>query len=447
MDELNANLAQLAARWRIPGAAVAVVHGGRLVEAYAGRHSAAGRAVDHSSVFEIGSITKTFTATLVMQLVDEGLVSLDAPVQQVLPEFALADPDMAARVTVRHLLTHSPGFDGDDFTSTGDDEDSLRRYVARLSRAGSFTEPGTLFSYCNAGISVLGRIVEVVRGQSFDHALAVHLLEPLGLTTAYPDPAAAPPDLVVAGHREPDGAAVQAGAIVRGLAPSGAKLSMTARDLATFGMLHLCCAGGGVGSVLSAAGTAQMQMPQNVLVPDLGPKWGSCRGLGWDLYDIDGVRVAGHNGHTLGQVAALRVVPDRDLVVAVLTNGGASYRLIDALLARVLGGTGGLRVPSALEPPEAVVVDASPYVGTYGGQAVHWTVESGASGGIELVIHDVDDAGEPVGVGARTELRHLHDHTFVGADDDCGAYPVYTFLLDQSGRARFLHNGRAYPRR
>ncbi|MCR1783827.1 beta-lactamase family protein [Nocardioides carbamazepini] len=447
MEELSATLAQLTARWRVPGAAVAVVHRGRIIEAYAGRQSAAGRLVDAASVFEIGSITKSFTATLIMQLVDEGKVSLDAPVQHVLPEFALADPQLAARVTVRHLLTHAPGFDGDDFTHTGDDDESLRRYVARLALATSFAEPGTLFSYCNAGISVLGRIVEVLRGVPFDRALAAHLLEPLGLRDAYPDPAAAPADLVVTGHREPDGTAVQAGAIVRGLAPSGSKLTMTARDLATFGMLHL----GGVAdsdqSVLSPAGVAQMQAPQSVAVPFLGPKWGSSRGLGWDLYDVDGVCVVGHNGHTTGQVAALRVVPDRELVVAVLTNGGASYRLIDAVLAHVLGGLGGLRVPDPMELPQAIPVDASPYVGTYAGRAVRWTVEPGADGELGLSIHDVDGAGDPVGEGVRTALRKLRDHTFVGVDDDCGMYPVFTFLVDEAGRARFLHNSRAYPRR
>ena len=86
------------------------------------------------SVFQIGSITKVWTATVAMQLVDEGLLDLDAPVADVLPELRLADPDVAKRVTMRHLLTHTSGIDGDVFTDTGRGDDCLEKYVAQLAR-------------------------------------------------------------------------------------------------------------------------------------------------------------------------------------------------------------------------------------------------------------------------------------------------------------------------
>ena len=89
------------------------------------------------SVFQIGSITKVWTATVVMQLVDEGLLDLDAPVVEVLPELRLADPDVTKQVTMRHLLTHTSGIDGDVFTDTGRGDDCLEKYVdaARRRRA------------------------------------------------------------------------------------------------------------------------------------------------------------------------------------------------------------------------------------------------------------------------------------------------------------------------
>ena len=88
------------------------------------------------SVFQIGSITKVWTATVVMQLVDEGLLDLDTPVVEVLPELQLADPDVTKQVTMRHLLTHTSGIDGDVFTDTGRGDDCLEKYVALLGDVG-----------------------------------------------------------------------------------------------------------------------------------------------------------------------------------------------------------------------------------------------------------------------------------------------------------------------
>ena len=96
-----------------------------------------GVAATTDSVFQIGSITKVWTATVVMQLVDEGLLDLDAPVAEVLPELRLADPDVDQEVTIRHLLTHTSGIDGDVFTDTGRGDDCLEKYVGAARRRGA----------------------------------------------------------------------------------------------------------------------------------------------------------------------------------------------------------------------------------------------------------------------------------------------------------------------
>ena len=126
---------------------------------------------DTDSVFQIGSITKVWTATVVMQLVDEGLLDLDAPVVEVLPELRLADPDVTKQVTMRHLLTHTSGIDGDVFTDTGRGDDCLEKYVGLLGEAAQNHPLGATWSYCNSGFSLLGRVIEKLTGQTWDEAL------------------------------------------------------------------------------------------------------------------------------------------------------------------------------------------------------------------------------------------------------------------------------------
>ena len=114
------------------------------------------------SVFQIGSISKVWTATVVMQLVDEGLLALDTPVVEVLPELAAAPTRRSpSSVTVRHLLTHTSGIDGDVFTDTGRGDDCLEKYVDLLADAAQNHPLGATWSYCNSGFSVLGRIIEM----------------------------------------------------------------------------------------------------------------------------------------------------------------------------------------------------------------------------------------------------------------------------------------------
>ena len=143
---------------------------------------ATGVEVTADSLFQIGSITKVWTATLVMQLADDRLLRLDAPVAEQLPGFAVADPEVTRSVTPRHLLTHTSGIDGDVFNDTGRGDDCLERYVAELSSVEQIHPLGATWSYCNSGFGVLGRLVEHLTGTTWDRALRDRLIEPLGLT-------------------------------------------------------------------------------------------------------------------------------------------------------------------------------------------------------------------------------------------------------------------------
>src|SRR5262249_32079389 len=137
--------------------------------------------VTTDSVFQIASIGKMWNATLVMQLVDEGSVELDAPVRRYLPELWFADREASEAITVRHLLCHTGGIDGNHYVDTGRGDDCYERFVASCTVVPQLAEPGSFFSYARAGSVVLGRLIERVTGVGWDSALKERLVLPLGL--------------------------------------------------------------------------------------------------------------------------------------------------------------------------------------------------------------------------------------------------------------------------
>jgi len=185
---ISEKLPALLAEHKVPGAAIAVYAGGEVFDFASGVLShATGVEATADSVFQIGSITKTWTATLVMQLADEGLLDLDTTVVTYLPDFGLADSEAARTMTVRQLLCHKAGFEGDIFTDTGNNDDCVQKYVETLKTDPQLFPPGEMFSYNNAGFCVLGRVIEVLRGKPFDQVLREHLFAPLGLSHAATD--------------------------------------------------------------------------------------------------------------------------------------------------------------------------------------------------------------------------------------------------------------------
>src|SRR3954470_6425001 len=264
------------------------------------------------SLFQIGSITKVWTAVLALQLVDEGLSELDGPVVKYLPEFRVADEEVTRTVTVRQLLTHTSGIDGDLFLDTGRGDDNLEKYVAAMAKLKQNHPIGATMSYCNSGYSALGRLIEVVRGKTWDTVLREHLLAPLGLTSAGTLPEEALLYGAATGHITPPGSddtiVTPQWGIFRSCGPAGL-IHMTAADLLTFARLHLA---GGVTAdgtrILSEESVTAMQQ-QEVEIPDrwtLGTHWG----LGWFLMDWSGRRVFGHDGATLGQGGFLRLLAE-----------------------------------------------------------------------------------------------------------------------------------------
>jgi CubicO group peptidase (beta-lactamase class C family) len=166
----------------VPGASLAVLADGEVTALATGvLHKGTGVAATTDSLFQIGSITKVYTATVLLRLVDQGLASLDTPVVEILPEFRVADPEVSRRVTLRHLLSHTSGISGDFFHDTGRGDDCLARYVQACADLAQNHPLGVTFAYGNTGYIVLGRVIEVLTGMVWDQALAEQLVAPLGL--------------------------------------------------------------------------------------------------------------------------------------------------------------------------------------------------------------------------------------------------------------------------
>src|SRR6201989_2084991 len=179
----TARLNELATEANVPGAALGIWSDGQEVLAAHGVLSAATQVpVTTDSVVQVGSITKIWTATMILQLVDGGLLSLDTTVSAVLPDARLGTADVGDQVTMRHLLTHTSGIDGDVFTDTGRGDDCLEKYVAQLGEAAQNHPLGATWSYCNSGFSLLGRLIEVVTGLTWDQAMKERLFAPLAVT-------------------------------------------------------------------------------------------------------------------------------------------------------------------------------------------------------------------------------------------------------------------------
>ncbi|WP_458687854.1 serine hydrolase [Nocardia tengchongensis] len=361
-------LEQLAARHGIPGAVLAISHGEEMIEAVHGvlnTETAVPTTVD--SLFQIGSISKVWTATAVMRLVDQGELDLDTPLAEVLPELRLSDSDTAARVTMRHLLSHTSGIDGDVFTDeSGRGDDCLERYVAELAHTDCVLPIDTLWSYCNAGFSLAGRIIEVLTGMTWDQAIRELVFEPLGLRHTVTLPEEALLHRAATGHLPgPDGGYRRAERWVlpRHAGPAGL-IATTARDVLTFARLHL---DGGVapdGQRLLAADSVQRMQTEQVVLPQPNSLQVDSWGLGWWRADWNGHRVIGHGGGTLGQTALLQLLPEHRLVFVVLTNGMAVdlFEELSAEIAALAGVAPSEPYSPASDPIE---VNAERYTGVY----------------------------------------------------------------------------------
>jgi CubicO group peptidase (beta-lactamase class C family) len=440
----------LADKHGVVGASLAIRHGDDTAEAATGvLNLRTQQPATTDSLFQIGSITKVWTATLVMQLVDEGLLDLDEPIAEHLPDFAVADGEVARTVTARQLLSHTSGIDGDLFLDTGRGDDNLEKYVAAMGKLTQVHPQGATMSYCNSGYSLLGRLVEVLRGSTWDAVLREKLLVPLGLDSAGTLPEEALLHGAATGHVVPPGAdgpvVTPQWGIFRSAGPAGL-IHMTARDLLSFVQLHL---DGGTTSggarLLSEQSVAAMQQPQ-VQIPDpytLGTHWG----LGWILMTWDGRPVFGHDGATLGQGAFQRTLPDAKLSAALLTNGGAHPRdLFEDLFDEIFSELAGVGVPARPEPrADTAIAQPERFIGRYAREGIEMTFRPAETGGLELAVRSTGPLSEGQPTPPPLTLLPHDDDVLLAKGEKDEAWTAAVFF-DLDGK-RYVHFGaRATPR-
>ena len=338
---------------RIPAVSIAILRDGELHKAAAGiLNMNTGVTATTDSIFQIGSITKVMTTCLVMQLVDEGRVELDAPVRDYVRDFQLADSMATETITVRQLLNHTSGMAGDYFPDDrGQSGNLIARYVDRCNLLPLVHRVGAYYSYSNSAFVLAGRLVELVRGISWYQAMQDYIFTPLSMKHALADPQDVIRYRAAMGHLRCAGGA-QANKshwavspkawLSLGMAPCGSTPMMSAEDLLIFSQAHLQGGRTKAGDCwLSEKSVADMQYPE-IDLPVLSQCFTRQMGLGWAKYSYNKSDVAsiGHDGATRGFYATIRLFPEHNTAFAVLLNGVCPTTLksiTDALLEHLVG--------------------------------------------------------------------------------------------------------------
>jgi len=309
-DAVDAIIRDFIRRRNIPAAAIAIVRRGRVVKVagYGVANLELNIAATGHSAFEIGSITKQFTAEAVMMLVEEGKLTLDDPIARYLPDL----PDEWREIRLRHLLTHTSGlhdWEGDSAFSYRR-EYTTEEFVAFVARRPLDFTPGSRFGYSNSAYPLLGKIVEQVSGVPYERFARERIFTPAGMTeTRLRDNTRLLPNRA-------SGYVDQQGVLINGeplrpaiLAPNGGVVS-TAADMARWLMAL------DAGTLVKPATLALMMAPTRLGDGSLFPG-----GIAWFLGDVKGHRMSVHNGSTVaGYSSVVYRFPYDELSVVVLLN-------------------------------------------------------------------------------------------------------------------------------
>lgn len=328
----------------VPGVAIGVLGQGEEVTAGFGLTSVENPLpVTADTLFQIGSITKTFTATVVMMLVEKGELDLDAPVRAYLPDFSLSADDVSSAVTLRHLLTHVGGWVGDYFGDFGRGDDAVAGIVASMPKAKQLTPVGEVFSYNNTGFDIAGRVIEKVTGQVYEQAIRDMIFKPLAIEKTFFFAEELISYRVAIGHIWTDDGLKPARryALSRAMNPAGGIVSSVS-DMLRYARFHMGDGTAPDGSRLLKRETMDLMQARQ----QDGGNFCEAVGVAWLLNEYDGRWTYGHGGSTNGFQADLVIAPDAGMAIVVLTNGDHGsevYRkVVDYALDKIAG----------IEPPQ-----------------------------------------------------------------------------------------------
>jgi len=416
---------------RLPGMAFGLSHGEEtvLLGAYGLADLETGRPVDPSSTaFRCASITKTVTATIVMQLVEAGRLRLDDPVTARLP---WARGSFSRDLTVRHLLIHAGSVirDGSNAWSEApmQDRDKLHQEVRG---GGTFGEPSERFRYSNIAYALLGEIAETVTGRSFDALVKSNIVKRLALRSTWSDLNPAARRQLATGYQasrpgEPRVAAPQV--LARAIAPAGGLVS-TVPDLLEYQRAQMP----GDTRLLSDVSKREMQRPQWQRSEE--PHYG----LGWMTWHVDGISLAGHSGGFPGFITKIGFSAEERLAAAVLTNANSPAAAPALqLMYHIVAGVGRKWSEAAATTTWHTRGSLAPFCGLYRDKGSELLV-SRINGSLFLV--DPEDP-TPISTSVRLEPKSRSRFLMVDGDDFGFLGEVAAFQIERSGKVASIRIG------
>jgi len=440
LNNLQTYAEELIKKHNIPAISLAIFRNGELSEASAGiLNLNTGVEANTDSIFQIGSITKVFTTSLIMKLVDEGRIELDKPVKHYLRDFQLADPRAASSITVKQLLNHSSGIAGDYFPDdVNEDGPHIARYVDRCSQLPLMHPVGDGFSYSNSAFAITGRIIEVVSGMTWADAMEEWIYKPLGMSHAICRPADVLAYRAAIGHvpdsDDPELMKTCSGKhLTMGQAPAGTTPTMTARDVIAFARAHM---EGGVsqsGERWLSEGSVKLMQQATVEIPRTSESVGTQMGLGWmlDTFKSEQLHSVQHGGATNGQCSMLRIFPEQNACFIILLNSRKPGVLpaISNEMTELITGVD-LKLENANPVIELSQDELRPYLGLYRCHGGDYEVTLGESGLVGVYKDAVDEGDQMV-----MTLYPLGDDRFEFKDEQSVSLGVVRFMKpDEQGR-------------
>jgi CubicO group peptidase (beta-lactamase class C family) len=415
--DLTSLLREHATMHSVPGAALGILRDGAATIAYYGVADVrTGEPVTSETRFSVGSLTKSMVATVIARLGEAGSLSMDDPIAKHVPE--LCSTGWAGQARVRDLLANRSGLPllaqmefGFDVHDDRDDG-ALARFAAKVDAS---VPAANFWSYTNVGWCLLGRVIETAAGVVWEDAMRRHLLEREGMSMTTFATSNAIPSRATGHDVGPHGPVPVQPLLARPYGPAGTTLVSTVTDLLRFAALHL-----------DDPTLAQLRTAQERSVPIYG--WLDSWCLGWARFDWEGGPVWGWDGLINGERSFLRIMPQRQAAIVLMTNASTGRALYRTLFPEVLEPAFNIRMPAlGLEAWTNRLADLSRFAGVYAWPDRRVECTAAGSG---LLVKTLRERKEATSLDGRTFL--------IDADDPDN--PTITFdMFDDAGRPQVLY--------
>ena len=428
-------------RLSIPGVAIGVWHKGREHSDGFGITSVENPLpVTSDTLFQVGSISKTFTGTLIMQLAEQGKVNLDTPVRTYIKDLKLSDKAVEKQVTVRHLLTHAGGWVGDYFNDFGNGDDALAKMVKDIEHLPQVMPLGKIWSYNNTGFNIASRLIEVVTGKPYEQAAQEILLDPLGLKMSFFFPS----DLLITyrfamGHYNENKKTFVSRPWAIGRAGNGVGgVVSTVKDLLAYARFHM----GNGNRIIKRRSLEAMRVPQ------ISAGGRGQMGITWFINKSGPLTRYSHGGATNGQQAMFVFIPEKDFALTLLTNNDNGGVLNNNLVSLALEVYFGIK-PTLPKPIKVNASELKEYVGSYriGTEAFDLKIKNG-----ELIYQHIPLGGFPTPDSPPGPAMPPMRVAFFEKDqtlmlDEPMKNGIGDFIRDENGRVQFFRiGGRAHKK-